>query len=88
MTLQRIDFEDMTKPCLSYEEAASQATSTTIQYLDEAIEMIDNQFGNGYAKKNPGLIAPLVNSQVQDFNNCTLVRALWEISESLDRPVT
>ena len=84
MTLAtRVPYEDMTKPSLSYEEAASQASSTTSIYFSEAIEMIDEQFGEGYAKKNPALIAPLVTAQVQDFNNCTLVRSLWEIAESI-----
>ena len=52
------------RPTCSYHEAMDQASSTADLYLWKAIDMIDHQFGEGYAKKNPNLIAPLVQAQV------------------------
>jgi hypothetical protein len=33
-------------------------------YLSTAAQMIDNEFGEGYAKKNPHMVSRLVESQV------------------------
>lgn len=33
-------------------------------YLASAVQMIDNEFGEGYAKKNPHMVSRLVESQV------------------------
>ena len=71
------------RPTCSYNEAMDQASYTANTYLWKAIEMIDQQFGEGYAKKNPGLIAPLVQAQVNDFNNTCLTGSIWEIAEKI-----
>jgi hypothetical protein len=71
------------RPTCSYTEAMDQASSTADTYLRKAIKMIDQQFGEGYAKKNPGLIAPLVQAQVDDFNNTCLTGSIWEIAEKI-----
>ena len=71
------------RPTCSYTEAMDQASYTASTYLWKAIEMIDQQFGEGYAKKNPGLIAPLVQAQVNDFNNTCLMGSIWEIAEKI-----
>ena len=71
------------RPTCSYTEAMVQASYTAETYLWKAIEMIDQQFGEGYAKKNPGLIAPLVQAQVNDFNNTCLMGSIWEIAEKI-----
>ena len=34
-----------------------QASLTAEEYMTEAIERIDKSFGQGYAKKNPNLVA-------------------------------
>jgi hypothetical protein len=73
----------MERPTISYMDALDQASITTNQYLFKAIDMIDAQFGEGYAKKNPQLIAPLVQSQVNDFNTCCVTGALWEVAEKI-----
>jgi len=71
------------RPTCSYTEAMDQASDTADRYLWKAIDMIDHQFGEGYAKKNPGLIAPLVQAQVDDFNNTCLMGSIWEIAEKI-----
>jgi hypothetical protein len=71
------------RPTIGYHDAMVQASGTAQDYLWKAIEMIDNQFGEGYAKKNPGLIAPLVQAQVNDFNNTCLMGGIWEVAEKI-----
>ena len=71
------------RPTCSYTDAMNQASDTADRYLWKAIDMIDHQFGEGYAKKNPGLIAPLVQAQVDDFNNTCLMGSIWEVAEKI-----
>ena len=72
------------RPTCSYHDAMEQATRTADRYLWKAIDMIDHQFGEGYAKKNPNLIAPLVQAQVDDFNNTCLMGSIWEVAEKIN----
>ena len=72
-----------TRPRLSATDAMGQASSTASIYLNEAIRMADVYLGEGYAKKNPSLLAALVSAQVEDFNTTCLTDSLWEISDGL-----
>ena len=71
------------KPTCSTTEAFRQTKPTISQYTINAVDIIDEEFGDGYAKKNPNLIAALVKAQTLDFNNCSMTAANYEIAESL-----
>jgi hypothetical protein len=45
-----------------------QAPMTVSLYLSEAIEAIDGKFGDGYAAKNPQLVAAFIAACAQDFH--------------------
>jgi hypothetical protein len=71
------------KPTCSITEAFRQTKPTVSQYTMNAIDILDEEFGDGYAKKNPNLVAALVKAQTLDFNNCMMTAANYEIAESL-----
>ena len=73
----------MEKPTISNSYAVTQAGMTIEQYHNQAVRILDNSFGKGYAQKHPELLSSYVNSQALDFNYCLISSALWEISESL-----
>jgi hypothetical protein len=75
----------MDKPTISNTDAMFQAGTTAAVYLEKAIKSIDFHLGDGYAAKHPELIAAMVSAQVQDFNNCSLTAAIWEVAQALDR---
>lgn len=79
-----IDNRVMEKPTCSYDTAMRQAPDTINFYLRNAVEMIDDEFGEGYAKKNPDLVASLVKQQFEDFKNCGLTKVLYEIAEAIE----
>lgn len=45
---------------MSNHKAETDAAATTDQYLVEAIKSIDQRLGEGYAKKNPQLVAAFI----------------------------
>ena len=79
-----IDNGVMGKPTCSYDTAMRQSPDTINFYLRNAVEMIDDEFGEGYAKKNPDLVASLVKVQFEDFKNCGLTKVLYEIAEAIE----
>lgn len=54
--------------------AVKQAGETAESYFLYAIYSIDEEFGDGYAEKNPKLIAAFIKACVMDFNT-------WAITE-------
>lgn len=46
-----------------------QAAWTAERFMRLAAESIDKNFGDGYAKKNPALVAAMVQASVADFRN-------------------
>ena len=73
----------MEKPTCSNMEAFRQTKPTAQEYFGNAIDILDEEYGVGYAKKNPDLVAALISAQVSDFNNCAMVAANYEIAEGL-----
>jgi hypothetical protein len=55
----------------------------TNRYLREAIEAIDGEFGEGYARANPGLVGALVQASVMEDAGQYFGDNLWEISDSI-----
>lgn len=53
----------------STDEAVRDSSKSVGIYLARAVAMLDSQFGEGYAKKNPSLVATLVSAQTQEFTN-------------------
>ena len=45
-----------------------QASMTAHDYLWSAVDLIDKQFGDGFARKNPELVAQMIRAQSADFN--------------------
>lgn len=61
-----------------------QAPLTIGDYLDEAVHQIDRQFGEGYAMKNPALVAAFLNCCATDFNTGVIGQAIQMVSQSLN----
>jgi len=51
----------------SFEKLMEDAAATAGVYLRRAVENIDNQFGKGYAKANPVLVAAMIQASAADF---------------------
>jgi hypothetical protein len=64
-----------------------QAPMTAQGYLMEAVECIDNEFGQGYAKNHPDLVAAFMHVSGQDFTMAILAKAIGEAAEELARAV-
>jgi len=60
-----------------------QASDTAHEYLLKAVRHIDDQFGKGYAKAHPELVAAFMDVAAKDFNNAVFCKALQEASDTL-----
>ena len=65
------------------EELLDQATPTAQRYLSDAVNIIDCEFGKGFAKNNPNLVAAFMQVAASDMNNATLAKAQSEAIEVL-----
>ena len=75
----------MEKPTMSYDTAFENATNDPWVYLDKAADVLNAKFGDGYAKKNPALMGTYMQTASHEFRTSVWCKALWEISESLNR---
>jgi hypothetical protein len=64
-----------------------QAPMTAQMYLSQAVDCIDNQFGPGYAKAHPDLVAAFMQVSGQDFTMAILAQAINEAAEEIARAV-
>lgn len=67
-----------------------QASMTAATYFRKAVETIDDQFGEGYAKAHPELVGAFMRTCTADFSACftsdfldKIATALGDISGSL-----
>ena len=71
----------------SPDELMHQASVTASKYMRQAIASIDEQFGNGYAKAHPELVAAFVQAASRDFLAAVLhdhvVSALYAVADHL-----
>lgn len=74
----------MQKPSCNESEAMRQAGMTISAYMNVAIEIIDERFGNGYARASPNLIGDLVKAQTMDFNSTSQSSALYDIAQAIE----
>lgn len=51
---------------------------TANYYLAKAIESIDNQLGEGYAKAHPKLISGWMNTAAKDCSSTTIAKAIQD----------
>ena len=70
---------------MSYDTAFENATNDPWVYLDKAADVLNAKFGDGYAKKNPALMGTYMQTASHEFRTSVWCKALWEISESLNR---
>lgn len=70
---------------MSYDTAFENATNDPWVYLDKAEDVLNAKFGDGYAKKNPALMGTYMQTASHEFRTSVWCKALWEISESLNR---
>jgi hypothetical protein len=72
----------------SFDTLLNQASMTASDYLAKAKLEIDKAFGEGYAAKNPALVAAFMQTCAADMGAATnakvLGTALQEIARSLD----
>jgi hypothetical protein len=59
------------------------ALTTTTEYLDKAIERIDERFGEGYAKAHPELVAAFMYTSVADYGSTLIAETFTELSEAI-----
>ena len=56
---------------------------TAHEYFHAAIKTIDSEFGEGFAKKHPELIAGFMQTAAEDFHAGVTARALQEIADAV-----
>ena len=74
----------MEKPTLSASEALVQAAWTAKQFMRQAIDMIDREFGAGFAKNHPEFISSLIQAQSRDFHTTSMMAATWNIGDAIN----
>jgi hypothetical protein len=60
-----------------------QAPDTMEHYFLEAIAIIDKQFGEGYARENPVLVAAFIQGCATDLNSMVLMNEIDESNTAL-----
>lgn len=60
-----------------------QAPMTADEYLRAGVRTIDKQFGDGYAKEHPELLAAYMKTCATDFGTAVLVVAIQEAIEQV-----
>lgn len=60
-------------------ELMKQASMTASDYMRQAISDIDEEFGEGYAKKHPELVSGMVQAAATDFATAIHLKALQDI---------
>ena len=60
-----------------------QAPMTMEYYMFESIKFIDQQFGEGYAKENPVLLAAFITGSATDFVGGMLHNTLENVLENM-----
>jgi len=56
-----------------------QAGYTAEAYFNKAVSVIDEKFGEGYAKAHPEFVAGFMNTAVQDFHTAIMDQAIGDL---------
>lgn len=75
----------MNYPEISFHEMMNQASMTAHDYMLRAERDIDAQFGEGFAKKNPILVAGYMKTCALDYGSGLLAKAIGSGLESIAR---
>lgn len=62
----------------------NQATMTTHTYLTQTIKYIDEELGEGYAKKHPELMGQMIIAASNDYSAGVMSLKMQELSEVVD----
>lgn len=62
-----------------------QARDTAEAYFNQAVRIIDEKFGEGYAKEHPELITGYMDTAAQDYNTGMMRQGFNHLSNDLDR---
>jgi hypothetical protein len=60
-----------------------QASMTADTYLREVVKSIDEQFGAGFAKANPAVVAAMLQACTGDFAACMVSNSLDRLGEAI-----
>lgn len=64
--------------------AHEQAHLTVGTYLSQARRMIDDEFGPGFAEKNPALVGAFIQAATSYVNSTAIATSLSEVAKSID----
>lgn len=74
---------------VSFQVLQEQSADAVDYYLDKAVHSIDGRFGEGFAQKNPDLVASLVASAISEFHSAAQLKvygsALDSIASALEK---
>lgn len=65
-----------------------QAPMTANEYMRKAIDAIDKEFGAGYAKGNPELVAAFMRTAAMDFHTSVYCRTLQNQLSQIERTLS
>lgn len=69
-------------------ELVNDCMDTAEEYFLHAIRIIDNKFGNGYAKDHPELIGAFMQTSAKEYNTCFTIQAIQALNGTLEDGVT
>ncbi len=64
-------------------ELAQSGMDTATNYFHHAISIIDEKFGNGYAKAHPELIGEFMRTSAQDYDSSLKVQAVQDATKQI-----
>jgi hypothetical protein len=67
----------------SFDTLVAQGSMTASEFFRKAVQRIDDMFGEGYAKKNPQLVASFMQTAAIDLASTTVSKVLGEAIEEL-----
>jgi hypothetical protein len=65
----------------TYDTLLTQARIAVADYFHAAVRMLDDEFGLGFAQKNPTLVGQLVGAMAEDFTAAVKAKAIGEAAE-------
>jgi hypothetical protein len=64
-------------------ELMHQAPMAVNTYLIKAVKSIDGQFGTGFSRKHPELVAAFLRASAMEFQTSVIARSLETVAEAL-----
>jgi hypothetical protein len=68
----------------TFSQIELQAIYTTTSYMSDAIRQIDQQFGDGYARENPKLVAAFMKTCSSEMLASSILVASQKIAHGLE----